>query len=168
MFLRPKHRPPLITVSRPVDLLNMPMIVPVDEISISAAAAIHSETWKASHRAFCSEAFIEAHTPERQKQYLLDKLKNGSRIYMLIDDEPVGIVSITGSLIEDLYVLPRFQRRGYGRELLGFAVEKCAGTPTLWILEHNLPAEALYTGAGFKKTGRVNSAGRIAEIEYSL
>ncbi len=146
----------------------MPMIVPVDENSISAAAAIHSETWKASHRAFCSEAFIEAHTSERQKQYLLDKLKNGSRIYMLIYDEPVGIVSITGSVIEDLYVLPRFQRRGYGRELLGFAVEKCAGTPTLWILENNLPAKALYTGAGFKKTGRLNSAGRIAEIEYTL
>ncbi|MDE6997883.1 MAG: GNAT family N-acetyltransferase [Oscillospiraceae bacterium] len=38
---------------------------------------------------------------------------------------------MTGSLIEDLYVLPGRQNKGYGTRLLRFAPEKCAGRPAL-------------------------------------
>ena len=82
------------------------MITPVDKANIMQAAAIHAISWQASHRAFCAPDFVEKHTPERQLEYLQSKMKNGSKVYMLVDEKPVGIVSVTGSLIEDLYVLP--------------------------------------------------------------
>ena len=69
-------------------------------------------------------------------------------------EKPVGIVSVTGSLIEDLYVLPDLQNRGYGTELLRFAMRQCKDTPVLWILENNTDAERLYRRMGFQEPGR--------------
>ena len=104
------------------------MITPVDKTNIMQAAAIHAISWQASHRAFCAPDFVEKHTPERQLEYLQSKMKNGSKVYMLVDEKPVGIVSVTGSLIEDLYVLPDMQNRGYGTALLQFAISRRYGS----------------------------------------
>ena len=43
------------------------MIQSVTEETLMTAATIHTEAWQASHRSFCSEAFVKAHTPLRQK-----------------------------------------------------------------------------------------------------
>ncbi len=145
------------------------MIVPVDLTNIIQAAAIHSISWKESHRDFCSHDFIELHTIEHQQKYLYKKMQSGSKLYMLIEDVPIGIVSITGNLIEDLYVLPDKQNKGYGTKLLKFAIKNCNGMPVLWILENNINAERLYRKMGFKETGNINSkSGKLKEIEFAL
>ena len=145
------------------------MIVPVDETNLLEAAIVHAISWRESHRSFCSGAFVEQHTPERQREYLREKMAAGSRLYLLIEEEPVGIVSVTGSLIEDLYVLPDKQNRGYGTRLLRYAMETCTGTPTLWILENNVNAERLYRRMGFRPTGRVHSVPNgLDELEFAL
>ena len=145
------------------------MIIPVDETNLLQAATIHSISWKESHRAFCTPDFIELHTPDHQREYLSSKMSSGTKVYMLVDGGPVGIVSVTNSLIEDLYVLPDFQNMGYGTKLLQYAVGQCADIPTLWILENNTRAERLYRRMGFKKTGKKNSiTDRLDEIEYAL
>ena len=144
------------------------MIIPVDETNLLQAATIHSISWKESHRAFCTPDFIELHTPDRQRDYLNGKMNSGSKIYLLIDEKPIGIVSVTKSLIEDLYVLPDSQNMGYGTKLLQYAIGQCADTPTLWILETNKRAEKFYRRMGFKKTGRRNSiTDELDEIEYA-
>ena len=145
------------------------MIIPVDETNIFQAAMIHSISWKESHRAFCTHDFIEMHTPERQREYLSIKKDKGANIYMLVQEEPIGIVSVTNSLIEDLYVLPDMQNMGYGTMLLQYAISQCTDTPTLWILENNKRAERLYRRMGFKETGRKNPiADGLEEVEYVL
>ena len=145
------------------------MIIPVNDRNITAAATIHSISWKESHRAFCTPDFIEIHSPERQLKYMRDKMKNGTEFFMLVDEDPVGVVSVTGSLIEDLYVLPEKQKMGYGTRLLQFAVGQCSGTPSLWILENNENAERLYRRFGFTKSGRSNAiTDQLAEIEFVL
>ena len=145
------------------------MIISVDQANLLQAAAIHSISWQDSHRAFCTPDFIDLHSPDRQREYLNSKLNNGTKIYMLVEDEPIGIVSVTGGLIEDLYILPDRQNRGYGTKLLQYAIEQCTDTPTLWILENNTEAERLYRRMGFKKTGRKNAiTGELDEIEFTL
>lgn len=145
------------------------MIIPVNDQNIAAAAAIHSISWKESHRAFCTPDFIEIHSPERQLQYMRDKMNHGTQFFMLIDEDPVGVVSVTDSLIEDLYVLPEKQKMDYGTRLLRFAVGQCSGTPSLWILENNENAERLYRRFGFTKSGRSNAiTDQLAEIEFVL
>ena len=145
------------------------MIVEVDETNVAEAAAVHSASWQESHRAFCTPEFIALHDPARQEAYLRDKLENGTRIYLLNEDGPVGLVSVTGSLIEDLYILPDRQNRGYGSLLLKYAIGKCEGTPTLWILENNAGAARLYKRTGFKETGRRSMiTDKLDEIEFAL
>ena len=145
------------------------MIITINQTNILQAAEIHSVSWQESHRSFCSPVFVNLHTPEHQKEYLANKMNKGSNIYMLVEDKPIGIVSVTGSLIEDLYVLPEKQGMGYGTELLQFAIRKCTGVPTLWILENNKKAEKLYRRIGFKETGRSSAiTAKLREIEFSL
>ena len=154
------------------------MIVPVDSLNISEAAALHSASWQASHRSFCDAEFVLRHTPERQREYISKKIDAGSRFYLLVEDEPVGIVSVTGSVIADLYVLPERQGMGYGTKLLQFAVEKCTGTPTLWILENNVRAKRLYEPSEYivravfgilnSKRYPVSAAIRVLWIEESV
>ena len=145
------------------------MIVKVDQTNLLQAATIHSISWQESHRAFCSPTFIALHSPEHQLEYLQAKRDAGSQIYLLVEGEPIGIVSITGNLIEDLYILPERQRQGYGTKLLKYAIQKCEGTPTLWILENNQGAAKLYHRLGFQETGRKNHiTDSLAELELSL
>ena len=144
-------------------------IIPVDSLNLPQAAEVHSISWKESHRSFCSADFIEMHSPRRQEEYLRRKMENGSRLYMLVENRPVGIVSVTGSLIEDLYILPEKQNMGFGTELLRYAMDQCEGDPVLWILENNKDAERLYRRLGFEFTGRRNPiTDGLDEIELAL
>ena len=143
--------------------------VEVTEQNIAEAGRIHSESWKESHRSFCSAEFVEKHTPAVQADYLRREMNTGKTIYMLIDNSPVGIVSVYGSLIENLYVLPSEQRKGYGSQLLHYAIQRCSGIPCLWILNNNEGAYRLYTKNGFKETGnRKQLNDTLCEVELSL
>ena len=144
------------------------VIIAVDKTNLFQAAVIHAISWKESHRSFCAPDFVEMHTPERQQGYIGNKMKGGSKFYMLIEDEPIGIVSVKDGLIEDLYILPDKQKMGYGTKLLQFAIAQCTDTPTLWILENNANAKRLYHKMGFQETGRIHAiTDGLAEIELS-
>lgn len=145
------------------------MIITVNRTNLLQAAMIHSSSWKESHRSFCVPDFVEMHTPERQQKYIQNKMNCGSKFYMLVEDMPVGIVSIKEYLIEDLYILPDKQKMGYGTKLLQFAIGQCSGIPTLWILENNTNAKRLYHKMGFQETGRLHAITEgLDEIELSL
>ncbi|MCI8402728.1 MAG: GNAT family N-acetyltransferase [Lachnospiraceae bacterium] len=142
--------------------------VKVTEQNIADAGRIHSESWKESHRSFCSAEFVEKHTPAAQADYLRREIAAGKQIYMLILEYPAGIVSVHGALIENLYVLPAEQRKGYGTQLLKFAIRHCAGNPSLWILNNNESAYRLYIRNGFKETGNKKKLnGQLSEMELA-
>lgn len=139
----------------------------VTERNVDLAGSVHAIAWQDSHRAFCAPDFIALHTPERQTGYLLEKMHRGASVYLLTEGEPIGIVSVTGSLIEDLYMLPQYQNRGYGTKLLRFAMQRCSGAPTLWILENNSGARRLYERYGFRATGNSHRlSDTLSEIEF--
>ena len=101
-------------------------IIPVTEENAPLAGAVHAVSWQASHRHFCPEEFVLRFDAQRQIEYLLEGMRRGKLVWLLIDPEPAGLISLTetgeGSLIEDLYVLPRLEGRGYGGALLKAAI----------------------------------------------
>lgn len=142
------------------------MIVAVTEENLAAAGYIHSVSWKASHKSFCSAEFVERHTPEVQIAYLRRELAAGKMLFMLLCPDPVGIVSVNVDLIENLYVLPSRQRQGHGTQLLAFAVSQCNGTARLWVLSNNETAYCFYVRNGFSETGnRKGLKPWLSEIE---
>lgn len=143
------------------------MIVKVDESNIAQAGAVHAASWRASH-GFCTPEFVAAHTAERQTEFLRREIAAGKDVFLLMDPEPAGIVSVCGDLIENLYVLPEKWNRGYGSRLLEFAAERCTGTPRLWVLNINETAGRLYERRGFRETGaRRELKGGLAQIEMT-
>ncbi len=141
----------------------------VDSKNLAQAAEIHAISWRESHKAFCAAEFVSQHTTLRQTEYLRQEMSAGKQLYMLIDGHPVGIVSIDGDVIENLYVLPSEKRKGYGTRLLQFAVEHCTGIPVLWVLSNNKAAYALYRKYGFQETeNRKQLRDDLYEIEMKL
>ncbi len=129
-------------------------IVPINEENVHIAGRIYSASWKKSHRAVCTAEFVAKHTPQAQTEQLRREMEAGKEVFMLVDDEPVGIVAVGENLIEKLYVHPRKQNRGYGSRLLHYAMKKCPGAPTLWVLNTNSGAQRLYERNGFSETGK--------------
>ena len=145
------------------------MIIELTPDNMLQAARVYSESWRESHKDICSAEYLALHTPEYKKGCLETELAKGKRVYMLIKEKPVGIVSIYGGLIECLYVLPDEQNKGYGTKLLAFAVDRCTQPPTLWILNTNEGARRLYERNGFCATGnRVEHTNQLYELELRL
>ncbi len=143
------------------------MIELVTSANIRQAAEVHAISWQDSHRAICSAEFIALHTTQRQMGYMQGLMDNGADIYLLSDSgKAVGIVSVQGNVIADLYVLPTEQGKGYGTTLLRFAMERCDSTPTLWVLSSNRRAMNLYERLGFHATGECHILSEaLSEIE---
>ena len=140
-------------------------IIPVNEMNLAGAAAVHAASWRESHREICSLEFVAAHTTQRQMDYLRKELEQGKQVFLLLDPEPVGVVSVHGELIENLYVLPEAERRGYGTALLDHACSLC-GVPALWVLSTNGKAREVYERRGCGYTGRQKRLNdRLAELE---
>ena len=99
------------------------MIVPVDETNLLQAATIHSISWKESHRAFCTPDFIETHTPDRQREYLRDKMNNGTKLYMLVEEKSIGVVSVTKGLSS------RYAKHGLWNEIVTIRSRPMYGYP---------------------------------------
>ena len=138
----------------------------VTEENLEAAARVHAESWRESHKRFCSAEFTAAHTTASQMAYIRKEIGRGRSFYLLTLGEPKGVVSVYGRLIENLYVLPGEQRKGYGTKLLHFAEGLCTGTPQLWVLSNNKAAQALYLRCGYVFTGGEKAlSGDLAELE---
>lgn len=145
------------------------MIIEVSKETLLDAARIHAEAWREAHMEFCSPEFVAEHTVERQAAFLQRELSCGKKLYMLMEELPVGIVSIHGDLIENLYILPSEQRKGYGTKLLRFAIEQCESSPTVWVLSNNIAAKRLYKKHSFGETGnRKQLRENLFEIEMRL
>ena len=142
-------------------------IVKLDEEHLAAAGAVHAESWRSSHT-FCTPEFVAAHTARTQAEHLRREMAEGKAVYLLLDPQAVGVVSVYGSVIENLYILPECQGRGYGSRLLTFAIEQCADTPSLWVLSCNDRARRFYERHGFRETGRRKELrGGLAEVEMT-
>ena len=146
----------------------MPDIVPVTEELLPQAGYIHAESWRASHRDICSPAFVAAHTAQRQTAYLRGEMAAGKQLWLLMNPEPSGMVSVAGDLVENLYVLPGCWGRGYGTLLLEHALRQCRGTPRLTVLSSNERALGWYLRRGFREAGRRTLRGGLEEIDMIL
>ena len=145
-------------------------IIPVTEENAPLAGAVHAASWQASHRHFCPEEFVLRFDARRQTEYLLEGMRSGKQVWLLFDPEPAGLISLTetgeGSLIEDLYVLPQLEGRGYGGALLKAAIAQARGPVYLWILNNNIKALDYYQKRGFALSGREKPlGGGLSELE---
>ena len=127
------------------------MIIELNEKNIKDAAKVYMDSWKESHREICSAEFIEKHDIDYMINFLKEKKEKGYVVFIdYIGEKPVGIVGINPSEEEIclLYVAPKEQRKGFGSELLAFALEKCKNQ-YITVLDTNKKAIDFYSKRGF-------------------
>lgn len=74
-------------------------------------------------------------------------------VYVLeVEHEIVGTLTIKENEICHLFVLPKHQGKGYGRQLLEFAEEQVAKMYSTVKLASSLPAKAIYLKKGYQET----------------
>ena len=81
------------------------------------------------------------------------QLIEDEELYLAIEKEvPVGFVSIFAeqSFIHHLYVLPQFQRRGFGKALMSHIGNKYEHPLSLKCEKENKPAVSFYKKSGWK------------------
>jgi len=105
------------------------------------------EIWEAASRAahsFLPESFLVAERREVRDRHL-----PMAETWLWEEDRRVlGFVSLIGTEVGALFVDPTSQRRGIGRDLMTFAMER-HGALELEVFEENAGARAFYETFGF-------------------
>ena len=147
------------------------MIVELNETNIIDAAKVYMESWKESHKDICSSEFIEKHDFKYMIDFLKEKKDIGYDIFIdYVNEKPVGIVGMNPKDEEIclLYVSPAEQGKGFGTELLEFAVKRCKN-PYITVLDTNKKAIDFYLKRRFvpaEKQQETNKEKRIFERKY--
>jgi GNAT superfamily N-acetyltransferase len=75
------------------------------------------------------------------------------KVYLLeTEGGTAGTVTISGNEINRLFVLPRYQGRGYGSQLMDFAEQMIRRESDTVILDASLPAKKMYLQRGYRST----------------
>ena len=93
--------------------------------------------------------FLEHHSEE----HIISDIRAG-KVYLLLDDDgiPAGTVTLNGNDIGRLFVLPEYQGRGFGSELLRFAEKNIPAEYDEIVLDSSFPAKAIYLRKGYTIT----------------
>ena len=92
--------------------------------------------------------FLEHHSEENIKN---DILKNQVFLWADEDQDIAGTVTIKKNEICRLFVLPVYQGRGYGKELLDYAEKMIFKNYAEIILAASFPAKTLYQKRGYQE-----------------
>ena len=89
--------------------------------------------------------FSDHHSDDRIKVNIYE-----GKVFLLeIDGSAIGTVTVIDNEINRLFVLPIFQHKGYGRELMEFAEEMIGKEHNHIILDASLPAKEMYIKRGY-------------------
>ena len=122
-------------------------ITPVTEQNFLQAARVYRVSWRESHKHICSPEFLR----DRDCDGYLRQRQEG--LYLLLDEEPAGIIRVHDGTLSTLYIDPAKQGQGYGRMLLDFAL-KLNPNLKLTVLSSNRRAADMYLRHGFRYTGK--------------
>ena len=99
------------------------------------------------------------------KCYETEGLFNDKIYVGIVNEKVVGFVAYNHSKITWLYVHPNHQKKGYGRKLLKFIMNKAEKPTSVFVLNKNLKAIKLYQSEGFSIVQSKKGTIPIADID---
>lgn len=108
---------------------------------------------KLLHEVVATEEILDEWLFERQKAEVIFALENGKEVgFALFFHNFSTFLGRAGVYLEDLFVLPEFRGKGYGKALLEklgeIAVERGCGRLEWWVLDWNKPSIDFYKSMG--------------------
>ena len=103
------------------------------------------------HRAAFDDALpwlAGLHTPAEDRRYFRERVFAACEVWGAFDDAAmVALMALRGGWIDQLYVLPAYQGRGIGTDLLRVAQDACARLQR-WTFQRNTRARRFYQARG--------------------
>lgn len=103
------------------------------------------------------------------RDYFQNHILQKNRVWVVeFEQQPVAFMAMNRDFIDQLYIHPKYQRRGIGRILLDFARELSPDHLWLYTLQINLNARAFYEKNGFaaEKFGISPPPENEPDVEY--
>ncbi len=148
-------------------------------------ARLHTLSWRAAYRGLLPDRYLDDEMDEERATFWARRMSQhgGARRFVLIaqsDGAPIGFVCAlregdpgTGVLVDNLHVLPAFQRRGVGKRLLHdtatWARTLGERTMALHVIEGNGRAVAFYEHTGWRRIGATEEevgGARVTALQY--
>lgn len=127
-------------------------IIKVNISDIETVKFITTETINSIYPRYYPEGAVNFFLSHHNDKNIENDIKS-EFVYLCFDDENngVGTVTIKENEIGRLFVLPEYQGKGYGRELISFAENEISKKYNKIILHASLPAKAIYLKRGYKE-----------------
>jgi GNAT superfamily N-acetyltransferase len=118
-------------------------------------ALVISELWLRSRRA--ADIPPPVHADDEVRAWVRELLLPLCEVWVATaDGEVAGMMVLEDDWVEQLYIDPEHQRRGYGSQLLEVA-QTTRPALALWTFESNLGAQRFYEAQGFTRSGLPSS-----------
>lgn len=156
-----------MTIPGPV---RIPISAEYRRVIAKQIAGLHAASWKRAYRGLFSADYLARDVDSERLQYWqkrIDALATGSGEIFLatVARKPAGFLCIDGdtdpawgAFIDNLHVLPPWQGRGIGGELLAHAVDWARARDFqqlyLWVFARNHTARNFYGRAGWLEAER--------------
>ena len=124
---------------------------------------------RARERAFPDFQRRKGHTFEEDQAYFRDVILVNNDVWVAeVDGESVAFMAMAGDFIDQLYVDPDHQRRGFGKVLLDYARSLSPEHLWLYTLQINANGRTFYEKNGFRpvKLGISPAPESEPDVEY--
>ncbi len=126
--------------------------------------------WRIAREKLLPEGITDTgHNFYEDQAYLRDQILKKHRIWVVeIENRPAAFMAMENDFIDQLYVHPRYQRRGIGVTLLDLARGQSPDHLWLYTLQSNVNARAFYEKNGFvpEKFGFSPPPENEPDVEY--
>lgn len=120
--------------------------------ALDLVESITKETIEAIYPHYYPKGAVDFFLSYHNRESIIQDIR-ADIVYLLYDnDQAAGTVTIHQNEINRLFVLPSFQGKGYGRQLLEFAENQIAAHYDTIHLAASLPAKNIYIRRGYKET----------------
>ena len=149
-------------------------VEPINQSNIDIASIVFSESWQYSHKEIVTQEFCLSFTPERQRDALQQHILRGHKCFVCFDNQKavgVLILDYDDNELISIYISPDSLHRGYGSQLITFALDKLDSDREihLVVMNVNKNARKFYEKNGFQfrgKTKILSAEKGLSEIVY--
>lgn len=100
---------------------------------------------------YYAEGVVGFFLKHHSREHVLSDIEHGTVWVLEHDGSPIGTMTIRENAVYRLFVLPEYQSRGYGSQLMDFAEDKIAETFDHIHIDSSLAAKEMYLKRGYKE-----------------
>lgn len=125
-------------------------IIHANEEHLETVKAITISTISRIYPHYYPKGAVDFFLAHHNEEIIFQDIQSGF-VYLNVDQwqNAVGTVTLRTNEICRLFVLPQYQGRGLGRELLDFAEDRISEQNRTAVLDASLPAKSIYVKRGY-------------------